>query len=109
MSWIAIFLLLVVLFLIPLEVSLFLAVLATAIYFWHITLILLGIVLGLLLAFYAIKFAWWLLSEFIGGVFSMSKDFGWNQKDKKHSDPHVHHVGSEKKKELDDWFNSAPK
>ena len=58
MSWIGIFIVLLVLFFVPFEITIFFAILATAIYFWQITLIILPIL-----------FVIWLIFMILEGLF----------------------------------------
>lgn len=84
------------------EVTLFISIFVVACYFWQITLSLIAIIL-------LFMFLKWLATELIDGIIdfgNMRKDFGWDNKKKKHPDDDIiMHIDKEKMKEFDEWFN----
>lgn len=71
MTYLGIFLVILILFVVPLEIVLTVAVLAAVIYFWHVALIIALVALGLFICYWVIK----TLFKGIGAVFSNINSF----------------------------------
>lgn len=105
MSWIAIFIVLLVLFFIPLEVTIFLVILTTAIYFWQVTLIAIPVIFILWLILMMLEQAadsvqnpMGRLRSFLFHLFDLQGIAKQNPEPKEKS---------QKMQELDEWFGDT--